>query len=246
MRGCSGLDIATLGAPRNGCQRHQLDLRRETGGGVRGATSRHPKLWAGAGTRPPGCELSALMSPDSTATPLPEPADAVGSARGPQLNTPSRGNRRRSGVGSRARCLAHKTSAVSNRPPRVSDPGWAAGAGRAEPEVLRETDRAPIVDAHPEVQLPMAHAARQGRGCLRRVARTRPYRVPQGPHTARSSHPPRAPRLRSRDWRSLPDAHRVRQGADGTGPSDHARTARPGRPHRPAVPSTMRGLFQGA
>src|SRR5687768_11674244 len=48
----------------------------------------------------------------------------------------------------------------------VCDPGWAAGAGRAEPEVLRETDRAPIVDAHPVVQLPMALSARQGRGCF--------------------------------------------------------------------------------
>jgi hypothetical protein len=40
-----------------------------------------------------------------------------------------------------------------------------AGAGRAEPELLRETDRAASVDA-PVVQLPMATAARQGRGCL--------------------------------------------------------------------------------
>jgi hypothetical protein len=29
------------------------------------------------------------------------------------------------------------------------------GAGRAEPELLRETDRKPAVDAHPVVQLPI-------------------------------------------------------------------------------------------
>ena len=51
---------------------------------------------------------------------------------------------------------------IAEREIRLS--GWAAGASRAEPEVLRETDGAPIVDAHPVIQLPMALAARQGRG----------------------------------------------------------------------------------
>ena len=47
------------------------------------------------------------------------------------------------------------------------------------------------------------------------------------------------------DWRSPADAPRVRRRAGGTGPSDHARTDRPGRPHRPAVPRRMLGTLPG-
>jgi hypothetical protein len=60
----------TLGSQQPGYQRHHVDRRRNCRRGCAGATSRHPKLGAGACTRPSGCELTAIIQQPMPDIPL--------------------------------------------------------------------------------------------------------------------------------------------------------------------------------